>query len=101
MRTLSTIFVVGLFATLVLGALLLAVAVELLPCIAIGCAIAVLMRCRQRPGVTASLLAYRPGVTSQPQVVTPSGWVYVPVWVGPSPQPAVPVIDAEVIEEPR
>ena len=31
----------------------------------------------------------------------PSGWAYVPVWVGPAPQSAMPVIDAEVIEEPR
>jgi hypothetical protein len=31
----------------------------------------------------------------------PGGWVYVPVWVGPPPQPAMPVIEAEFVSDPR
>jgi hypothetical protein len=29
------------------------------------------------------------------------GWVFIPVWVAPTPQPARPYIDGEVIEEDR
>jgi hypothetical protein len=29
------------------------------------------------------------------------GWMYVPVWVGPPPQPAMPVIEAEFVRDPR
>lgn len=103
MRTLTTIFAVSAFAVLLLSAAVLALAIELLPYVAIGCAIAVLIKSRRPQTVAARQVPYRhaPTPQSQPHSVPPSGWAYVPVWVGPAPQSAMPVIDAEVIEEPR
>ena len=101
MRTLTTVFVAGLFATLVVSAALFAFAISALPYVAVGTAIAVLIKSRQRPTAAASQSLYRyspaPPVTARP--IPPSGWVYVPLWMGPPPQATLPVIDAEVIED--
>ena len=102
MRTLTTIFAVSAFAVLLLSAAILALAIELLPYVAIGCAIAVLIKSRRPQTVAAGQVSYRHhDAAVAPHSVRPSGWAYVPVWVGPAPQSAMPVIDAEVIEEPR
>jgi hypothetical protein len=80
-----------------------ALAVELLPYIIVGMVIGVLLRRRRRPHPLAPRPVYRqPLPPSQRQLPQPpGGWVYVPVWVGPPPQRPRPVIDAEVIADPR
>lgn len=100
MRTLATVFVVAMFATVVLSAALFAAAITALPYVVIGNAIALLIRARQRP-TTVNQLPQRhaPATYRVPRQIAPSGWVYVPVWVGPPPQSATPVIDGEVIED--
>jgi hypothetical protein len=103
MRTAATVLAVSAFAFLVLSAAVLAVAIALLPYVAIGCAIAVLIKSRRPPTVAARQAPYRcaPMPRSLPSAFASSGWVYVPVWVGPSRHAAMPVIDAEVVEDPR
>jgi hypothetical protein len=75
---------------------IVALAVQLLPYIIVGMVIGVLLRRRRRP-------VYRqPLPPPHRQLPPPPGrWVYVPVWVGPPPQRFKPVIDADVIEDPR
>jgi hypothetical protein len=79
-----------------------AICAELLPYVAIGCAIALLIKSR-RHAASVRQQAYRHlPLPPAPQYRAPAGqWVYVPVWVGAPPRPAVPVIDAEGIEEQR
>ena len=78
-------------------------AIEVLPYVAIGCALALLIRSRrQRHRAPVRQQAYRQIPPSAPRYQAPTGqWVYVPVWVDAPPRPAVPVIDAEGIEEQR
>jgi hypothetical protein len=47
------------------------------------------------------VVALAGGLVPPRQRRLPGGWVYVPVWVGPPPQPAMPVIEAEFVSDPR
>jgi hypothetical protein len=89
-------------AAVLLGAAIVALAIELLPYVTIGCAIAVLITSR-RHAAPVRQHAYRHlPLPPAPQYRAPAGqWVYLPVWVGAPPRPAMPVIDAEVIEDQR
>ncbi len=103
MRTLISGLAAFAFAALLLGAAILALAIELLPYVVIGCVVAAVITSRtRRHRVAAGAPAYRATPRPVPRYHAPQGeWVYVPVWVGASPRPAMSVIDAEVIEEPR
>jgi len=104
MRALVAAAAICACAAGLLGAAILTFAIELLPYVAIGCAIAVLIRSRRRlQGVAVRQQAYRHlPLPPAPQYRAPAGqWVYLPVWVGAPPRPAIRVIDAEVIEDQR
>lgn len=91
-------------AAVLLGAAILVLVIELLPYVTIGCALALLIRSRRRRHADpVRQQAYRHlPLPPAPRYRAPAGqWVYVPVWVGAPPRPAMPVIDAEVIEEQR
>ena len=87
-------------AVLTAGAVVL-LAVELLPYIIVGMVIGALLRRHRRPHPVAPRPVYRQPPPPQRQLPPPGGWVYVPVWVGPPAQRPKPVIDAEVIADPR
>lgn len=58
---------------------------------------------RHRTG-TPTTARHQPGPIAQPPstAVGPSGWVLVPVWLGPNPhRRPLPVLDAEVIDDGR
>jgi hypothetical protein len=102
MRTLLTIVAVCALVVVLTAGAIVALAIELLPYIVVGFVIAALMRSRGRRRDAAARPLCRPAPAVPPQgQVEPGGWVYVPVWVGPRPRTAMPVIDAEVIEDPR
>jgi hypothetical protein len=101
MRTLLAFRVLRAFLVVFAAGAILAVAIALLPYLVVGFVIAAVMQSRRRQRA-ASRPVYRPSLPVPPQrQVTPGGWVYLPVWVGPPPRPTMPVIDAEVIEDPR
>jgi hypothetical protein len=104
MRALVAAVAICACAAVLLGAAIVALAIELLPYVAIGCAIALLIRSRRRrPRTPLRQQAYRAiNAPPAPRYRAPTGqWVYVPVWVVAPPRPATPVIDAEVIEDQR
>jgi hypothetical protein len=102
MRTLMGFVLMSAIVMVLLACALVALAVQLLPYIIAGMVISVLLRRRRRPYPPAPRPVHRqPLPPPQHQLPPPGRWVYVPVWVGPSPQRPGPVIDAEVIEDPR
>jgi xanthine/uracil permease len=51
--------------------------------------------------LAGAVVALAGGLVPPRQRPLPAGWVHVPVWVGPPPQPAMPVIEAEFVSDPR
>jgi hypothetical protein len=104
MRVLVAAVAICACAAVLVGAAILVLAIDLLPYVAVGCAVGLLIRsCRRGNGVAVRKQAYR-HIPLPParQYRAPAGqWVYVPVWVGAPQRPAMPVIDAEVIGERR
>jgi hypothetical protein len=96
-----TLFAMSAVVGLLLAGAVVALMVQLLPYIIVGIVIGALLqrRRRHRPRVVQSVCrsSMQP---RQAHAVAPSGWAYVPVWVGPPLRPPMPVIDAEVIEDP-
>ena len=102
MRILMTLFAMSAIVGLLLVGAVVALMVQLLPYIIVGMVIGALLRRRRRGRPPVVRSAYRaPVAPRSAYAVTPSGWAYVPVWVGPSPRRPMPVIDAEVIEDHR
>src|SRR5258707_11418329 len=101
MRTLMTLFAMSAIMVLLLVGAVVALMVQLLPYIIVGMVIGALLRRRRRPHPPAPRPGYRQPLPPPQRQLPPGGWVYVPVWVGPPPQRPRPVIDAEVIEDPR
>jgi hypothetical protein len=102
MRTLMGFVAMSAIVVVLLAGAVVALAVQLLPYIIVGMVIGALVRRRRRPYPPAPRPVYRrPLPPPQHQLPPPGGWVYVPVWIGPPPQRPRPVIDAEVIEDPR
>lgn len=103
MRTLMALFAMTAIVGLLLMGAVVALMVQVLPYIIIGMVIGVLLqRRRRRGGPPVVRSAYRAPVPPRSAyAVAPSGWAYVPVWVGPSPRQQMPVIDAEIIEDHR
>jgi hypothetical protein len=99
MRTLMAFLGFGAILLMLLAGAFIALAVELLPYVVLGIVIGAIIQGRQRQQARA----HRPPVPPAPrrQPLPPGGWLYVPVWVGPPPQPTMPVIDAEFIRDPR
>jgi hypothetical protein len=99
MRTLIAVLGFGAILLILFAGAFIALAVELLPYVALGIVIGAIIQCRRRQQARA----HRPPVPPAPrrQPLPPGGWVYVPVWVGPPPQRTLPVIDAEFIRDPR
>jgi hypothetical protein len=58
-------------------------------------------RRRQRQSIDRRPVPPRHRAVPPRQRLLPGRWVYVPVWVGPPPQPAMPVIEAEFVRDPR
>jgi hypothetical protein len=51
--------------------------------------------------LAGAVVALAGGLVPPRQGRLPGGWVHLPVWVGPAPQPAMPVIEAEFVSDPR
>jgi hypothetical protein len=101
MRILLGFLALAAVGIVLIAGAVVALAVQLLPYIIVGIVIGVLLRRRRQPHSLVPRPVYRPLPPPQRQLPPPNGWVYVPVWVGPPPQRARRVIDAEVIEDPR
>ncbi|MDT5347849.1 MAG: hypothetical protein QOH91_1136 [Mycobacterium sp.] len=89
----------GAILLMLLAGAFIALAVELLPYVVLGIVIGAIIQGRQRQQARAHRPPVPPALRRQP--LPPGGWLYVPVWVGPPPQPTMPVIDAEFIRDPR
>jgi hypothetical protein len=75
-----------------------ALVLQVLPYVILGVVVGAVIRKRQSRPIPARRAAPAP---LPPRPLTPAGWAYVPVWVGPPPQRPMPVIDAEFIRDPR
>ena len=103
MRTLLPALALCACAAFLFFAALLSVVINLLPYLVVGFVLLMLVRVhRRRERAVATHADWRPLSAPAPQQSLQTGqWVYVPVWIDRAPRPAMPVIDAEVIEEPR
>ena len=103
MRALLPALALCACAAFLFFAALLTAAINLLPYLAVGFVLVVLARAhRRREHAVATQAAWRPLPLPAPRQSLHTGqWVYVPVWVDEPPRPRLPVIDAEVIEDPQ
>jgi hypothetical protein len=99
MRTLTAVLGFGAIVIMLLAGAFIALAVELLPYVVLGIVIGAVIQDRRRQQARAYGPPPRPAPRRPP--LPPGGWVYVPVWVGPPPQPSMPVIEAEFIRDSR
>ncbi|PXX06382.1 hypothetical protein [Mycolicibacterium moriokaense] len=98
MRTLTAVLGFGAIVIILLAGAFVALAFELLPYAVLGIVIGAVIQGRRRQQARV----YRhPIPPPRPRPLPPGGWVYVPVWVGPPPQPLMPVIEAEFIRDSR
>ena len=103
MRTLLPALALCACAAFLFFAALLSVVINLLPYLVAGFVCLMLVRVhRRREHAVATHADWQPLSGPAPQhSMTAGQWVYGPVWIDQAPRPAMPVIDAEVIEEPR
>jgi hypothetical protein len=92
-----TFLVFSVIVVVVLFGAVVALALQVLPYVFLGMVIGAVIRGRrsQRSRV------YRAPMPPPQRPRAPGGWAYAPVWVGPPPQRTGPVIDAEVVRDPR
>jgi hypothetical protein len=93
-----TFLALGAIMLVVLFGAAFALVLQVLPYVILGMVVGAVIRRRQRQPMPVRRAAPAP---LPPRPLTPGGWVYVPVWVGPPPQRPMPVIDAEFIRDPR
>jgi hypothetical protein len=98
MRTLIAVLGFGAILIMLLAGAFIALAVELLPYVLLGIAIGAIVGSRRRQHARLDRPPVPPALRQQP--LPAGGWVYVPVWVAPPPQP-MRAIDAEFVRDPR
>jgi|SRR5215210_4959913 len=101
MKTVLTAVVLCTCAGVLFAAAVLTLVIQFLPYLAIGCALVLLAKAARRHEQASIRQVMNWQASSlAPRHVAPVGqWVYVPVWVETPRHPALPVIDAEVVEE--
>ncbi len=103
MRVLLPALALCACAAFLFFAALLTAVTNLLPYLAVGCVLLMLARAHtRREHAAATQVDWRPlPPPTRRQSVNTGQWVYVPIWLDEPPRPRLPMIDAEVIEDPR
>lgn len=97
MRTPLALLAFGAFLATVMSATIMMIAIQVVPYVVLGAVIATVIRRRGRAIV---VMPPRPLSTPPPAQQLTTEWTYVPVWVGSAARRDLPIIDAEVIEDP-
>jgi hypothetical protein len=98
MRTALLLLAFGGFVAAMMSATLMMIAIQFVPYVVLGAVIATVIR-RGRQSSVAAPRKHLPTRSSGHEHLASPGWAYVPVWVGSTARPDLPVIDAEVVED--